>query len=250
LLQLAWENEHYIYSVLGSDTINSAVQGLADAINTFSPAMTAAASGAQITLTYLGAGQTAMTSTVGANGNRIGIYGIITGAQTESWVEWFQQMSGGTSPSQWRVTIDFSALHDESGVLIPTNSVRKMRWTYSADLQAGNYQRSEFQVVVSNWTVTGTNAGYLVAGPGSRRIEDTDSPVAYTGEWNALPNTIVPLISTGNFSGGTMHSTSKPGDSLTCTYRASQPHQLYLGTRKAFTGTHVSVMIDSLPPLD
>src|SRR5713101_1127330 len=75
LLQLAWEDEHYIYSVLGSDTMGTAVQGLADAINTFSPTMTAAASGAQITLTYLGAGQTVANSTVGANGNRIGIYG-------------------------------------------------------------------------------------------------------------------------------------------------------------------------------
>src|SRR5882724_644726 len=56
LLQLAWEGEHYIYSVLGLDTMQSAVQGLADAINTFSPTMTAVASAAQITLTYVGAG--------------------------------------------------------------------------------------------------------------------------------------------------------------------------------------------------
>src|SRR5260370_40990674 len=101
--------------------------------------MKAAARGAQIKLTYLGAGQTVVTSTVGANGNRIGIYGIITGAQTESWAEGFQQMRGGTSPSQWRGTVDFSTLHDESGVLIPTHSVRKMRWTYSTCLQPGQY---------------------------------------------------------------------------------------------------------------
>lgn len=95
LLQLAWEGEHYIYSVLGLDTVPTAVQALATAINTFSPTMTAVASGAQITLTYVGAGQTAATSTVGANGNRIGVYGIVKGAQTESWQPWFQQMSGG-----------------------------------------------------------------------------------------------------------------------------------------------------------
>jgi hypothetical protein len=240
LLQLAWEDEHYIYSVLGSDTMDSAVQGLADAINTFSPAMTAAASGAQITLTYLGAGQTVVTSTVGANGNRIGIYGIITGAQTESWVEWFQQMGGGTSPSQWRVTVDFSALHDESELLIPTNSVRKMRWTYSADLQAGSYERTEFRVTVSNWTVSGANAGYQVAGPGSRRIEDTAPQVAYTGTWD---------LGLGNFSAGTIHHTTTPGDSATCTYRASQSHQLYLGTRKAAGGTQITVAIDSGSPV-
>lgn len=236
LLQLAWEDEHYIYSVLGADTMDSAVQGLADAINTFSTAMTAAASGSEITLTYLGAGQTAETTTVGANGNRIGIYGIITGAQTESWEPWFQQMSGGISPSQWQVTLDFSALHDEHDVLIPTHSVRKMRWTYSADLQPGSYERSEFQVVVSNWTVSGTNAGYQVAGPGSRRIEDTAPEVVYTGAWG---------MGLGNCSGGTIHHTTTPGDSAACTYRASQSHQLYLGTRKAAGGTQITVTIDS-----
>ena len=50
--------------------------------------------------------------------------------------------------------------------------IRKLRWTYSADLQAGAYVRSEFQVVVSNWTVTGSGRGYSIAGPGSQRIED------------------------------------------------------------------------------
>ena len=216
LLQLAWEGEHYIYSVLGLDTMQSAVLGLAGAINTFSPTMTAVASGAQITLTYVGVGQTAATSTVGVNGNRIGIYGIVNGAQTESWQPWFQPMSGGTSPTQWRVSLDFSALHDENNVLVPMSAVRKMRWTYSADLQAGGYQRTEFQAVVSNWTVNGTNTGYQVAGPGSRRIEDTAPQIVYTGTWD---------LGLGNFSGGTIHHTTTPGDSTACTYRASQSHQ-------------------------
>ena len=235
LLQLAWEGEHYIYSVLGLDTMQSAVLGLAGAINTFSPTTTAVASGAQITLTYVGVGQTAATSTVGVNGNRIGIYGIVNGAQTESWQPWFQPMSGGTSPTQWRVSLDFSALHDENNVLVPMSAVRKMRWTYSADLQAGRYQRTEFQAVVSNWTVNGTNTGYQVAGPGSRRIEDTAPQIVYTGTWD---------LGLGNFSGGTIHHTTTPGDSTACTYRASQSHQLYLGTRKAAGGAQTTVVVD------
>jgi len=36
----------------------------------------------------------------------------------------------------------------------------------------------------------------------------------------------------GNFSAGTIHHTTTPGDSDTCTYRASHSHQLYIGTRK------------------
>ncbi|HYM06121.1 MAG TPA: hypothetical protein VEU11_06135 [Terriglobales bacterium] len=155
----------------------------------------------------------------------------------------------GISPTTWRITLNFSSLSDENGNLIPTNSVRKLRWTYSADLQPGTYQRSEFQVTVANWTVTGSNLSYQVAGPASRRVEDTAPEVAYTGVWDRLPGTNVPVISTGNFSGGTIHSTSTPGDSLACTYTASQAHQLYLGTRKASNGTQITVVLDGNAPI-
>src|SRR6185295_18296938 len=52
-------------------------------------------------------------------------------------------------------------------------NVRKMRWTWSADLQDGAYLRSEFCVAISNWIVSGTNRDYRVAGTGSRRAETT-----------------------------------------------------------------------------
>ena len=58
-----------------------------------------------------------------------------------------------------------------------------MRWTYAADLQAGTFVRSEFQVVVSDWTVTGTNRTYSVAGPGSLRIEDDARAIGYSANW-------------------------------------------------------------------
>ena len=115
-----------------------------------------------------------------------------------------------------------------------------MRWTYSADLQPGTYQRSEFQVIISNWTVSGSNLTYQVAGPGSRRIEDTAPEVAYSAHWT---------LGTGNFSGGTIHVTTTPGDSVSCTYRASQAHQLYLGTRRTFSGAQVTVAIDQQPAI-
>ena len=158
---------------------------------------------------------------------------------TETWQPWFQQLSGGTSPTQWRVTLDFNSLvADDNTTIIPTQSIRKMRWTYSADLQPGAYQRSEFQVTISNWTVSGSNLTYQVAGPGSRRIEDTAPEVRYLANWT---------LGTGNFSGGTIHVTTTPGDSISCTYRASQAHQLYLGTRRTFSGAQVTVVIDQQP---
>ena len=79
-------------------------------INTFSPTMKASRDDIQITLTYVGVGQSIATSTVGTNANRIGVYGNVTGAQTESWQPWFQQLSGGTSPTKWRTTLDFASL--------------------------------------------------------------------------------------------------------------------------------------------
>jgi len=238
-VELAWSQEHYNHLVADGDTLNSVVQNIADAINLApSPTMRASASGNQITLTW-------QASTAGANGNRIGVYGNVQADAgpsqpvTESWQPWFQQLSGGTSPTQWRVTLDFSSLvADDNVTVIPTHSIRKMRWTYSADLQPGFYERSEFQVTVSNWTVSGTNLTYQVAGPGSRRIEDTAQEVTYSGNWTQ---------GAGNFSGGTIRVTTTPGDSISCTYRASQSHQLYLGTRRTFSGAQVSVVIDQQP---
>ncbi|MBZ5590637.1 MAG: hypothetical protein LAP39_00260 [Acidobacteriia bacterium] len=247
-VELAWSLEHYSHKVVAGDTLDTVVQAIADAINNVpSPTMRASSNGSQITLTYIGAGQTLESSTVGANGNRIGVYGNVqadagpTQPVTESWSPWFQKLSGGTSPTQWRVSLDFSnLLADDNTTVIPTHSVRKMRWTYAADFQAGSYQRSEFQVTVSNWMVSGSNLTYQVAGPGSRRIEDTSLEVVYSGNWSAA---------NGNFSGGTIHVTTTPGDSVSCTYRASQAHQLYLGTRKAVSGAEITAVVDQQPAI-
>ena len=238
-IELAWSDEHYPYTLTASDTMQSAVQALVNEINGSSPTISASRSGTQITLTYVGTGQTLSNSTTGANGNLVGAYGNVWGAgMTESWQPQFQQFSGGVSPSDWRITLDFSALHDENNVLVPTTAVRKMRWTYAAALQPGNYTRSEFQVAVSNWSVAGSNLTYQVAGAGSRRIEDTDAQLIYGGSWST---------SLGNFSGGTIHCTTNPGDSVSCTYRASQTHELYLGTRATFSGGQATVTIDGGP---
>jgi hypothetical protein len=242
-IELAWSTEHYTYQVTGSDTLETAAEAVTSAIHVLSPTMDATRSGTQITLTYLGQSpggprQSVANSTTGTNGNRIGVYGNISGAKTESWQPWFQQLSGGTSPTKWRITLDFSSLQDANGVTIPMNAVRKMRWTYSADLQPGTFLRSEFQVTVSNWTVSGTNLTYKVADASTRRIEDTAPDVSYGGTWNN---------SRGNFSGGTIHDTTVPGATVSCTYRASQAHTLYLGTRRGFNGTQITVVIDNGP---
>ena len=106
-IELAWDQEHYTYQLYGSDTLASAAAALANSINTFSQTMQAAANGAAITLTLT-------NSSTGSNGNRIGVYGNVysapPGAPTESWQPGWQLLSGGVSPSQWQINLDFSSI--------------------------------------------------------------------------------------------------------------------------------------------
>ncbi len=163
-VEVAWLSEHYNYLISGSDTLEAAVLALANAINASSTTVSAVPTGAQLTLTAV--------SAMGEDGNRLGAYANVTGAQTESWSPAWQYFTGGVSPTKWGITLDFSSLtgylHSfpavgESEVAVPTNAIRKLRWTYAADFQMGAYERSEFQVVVSNWSVTGTGLTYNVA---------------------------------------------------------------------------------------
>ena len=231
-IELAWLDQHFNYRVGAGDTLESAAGALAAIItaNQAAGGVSASADGARIVLTYLGA--------PGSNGNRIGVYGTVHGVATENWAPWWNTFSGGTSPDRWRVDLDFSNLRDVNGTQVPTSSVRKMRWTWAADLQTGDFARSEFAVVVTNWTVTGTNLLYEVAGPGSRRIEDDAPDVSYAGAWTE---------ERGNYSGGSIRWTATPGAQLRCTYTAGAAHTLYLGTRRADAGGRITVQVDANP---
>ncbi|HEV2198536.1 MAG TPA: hypothetical protein VGR73_01850 [Bryobacteraceae bacterium] len=240
---LAFLQEAYTYQLFGSDTLQSAVQAVANSINAFSTLLKATATGATIRVYYT-AGTSIAASTAGANGNRFGVYSYSTGSS--NWDAAAKTLASGTSPTAWRLTLNFASLQgtltpDLSGTLVsvPTQGLRKMRWTYAADLQAARFVRSEFQVAVSNWTVTGTNRPYSVAGPGSWRAEDHDI-VAYRGTWTEAR---------GNYSGGTIHSTVTQGDSLTYSYVAEGSHNLYAGLRYLAGGASASISVDSGTPV-
>jgi hypothetical protein len=239
-IELAWLDQHFNYRLLGIDTLESAVNGLAGAINTFGDGrVTAAATGATIILTYAAAS--------GENANRIGVYGTVHGTGTEVWSPACTTFSGGASPRQWRVNLNFSALTgyidpDRTTLVpVPTTNVRKMRWTWAANLQDASFERSDFAVTITNWTVTGTNFLYRVAGTGSRRIEDDDASINYSAasQWST---------GRGNFSGNSIHWTTTPGASLSCTYTAGADHTLYLGTRRATGGGKITVQVDGGAP--
>ena len=236
---LAFLTEAYTYQMLGGDTLASAAGVIAASVTASSALLQASASGSTIQVYYTGGG-TVAASTAGANGNRFAMYSYATGAAT--WDADAQNFAHGTSPTTWRVTLDFSALEGTitpnlSGTLytIPTHLIRKIRWTYAADLQAANFTRSEFSVVVANWTVSGTNRTYAVAGPGSRRVEDHDASMVFSGTWTEVR---------GNYSGGTIHTATTPGDSLSCSYQATKSHTLYAGLRYTGTGGVVSISVD------
>ncbi len=225
---VAWLSEQYNYEISDTDSLETAVASLAAAVNTFSNTVAATADGAALTL---------RAKTAGANWNRVGVYGFTSGARTEAWSPWWTRFGGGASPSTWRVRLDFDRLKDKSGADVPVTNVRKMRWTYAAGWQDGEFQRCDFAVWVTNWTVSGTNLLYRVAGAGSRRIEDNAREIVYSGNWQA---------GTGNFSGGTIRWTTEPGAAAVCTYRAAGTHTLLLGTRACDTGGNAAVTIDGV----
>jgi hypothetical protein len=237
---LAFFSEQYTYEVVGGDTLATIITNLVASIQAGSASLWADSTVSGTIRVYYTAGGPATSSTAGANGNRFGMYSFSTGAET--WDAPSHTFANGASPTQWQVTLDFSSLQgtlttDLTGALvsIPTNSIRKMRWTYAADLQTGAYERSEFAVNVSNWTVSGSNGGYLVAGPGSRRMEDDAIQMLYGGSWTE---------SRGNYSGGTIHYASTSGASVTFAYNAAVSHTLYLGTRYTGTGATLSITVD------
>ncbi|MGD0200287.1 MAG: hypothetical protein ABSD27_05990 [Bryobacteraceae bacterium] len=223
---LAWLGEQYNYQLNSSDTVETAAAALTDAVNAFSTTVHAARSGARIVLSAI---------ETGVNWNRVGVYGFVSGARTESWSPWWKRFSGGASPTKWRIELDFGSLVDVEQQAVPTTAVRKLRWTYAAGWQDQAYERSEFEVQVTNWAVSGANRGYLVAGRGSRRIEDDAGEVVYTGAWST---------GKGNFSGGTIRWTTAAGARASCEYLAAGVHSLYLGTRQCDSGGRVAVSAD------
>ncbi len=214
------------------------------------PFLRATRSGDTLTVYYTGGVDLTASPTTGANGNRFAVYSFACsatgGASTLSWDSAAQTLSGGTSPTQWQVTIPFASL---SGYIDPDyttlhpivnpNQVRKIRWTYAADLQAGEFARSEFAVAVSGWTVSGTGIEYSVAGPGSVRVDDFSDAMIYSGAWSLTSG-----LSIGNYSGGTIHLSTTAGDAVQCTYACAFAHTLYLGTRYLDNGSQVSIAVD------
>jgi hypothetical protein len=235
VIELEWNgSEHYNYAIVDGDTLVSAASSLAAIVNSISTTVVASNNASAITLTLT-------NSSLGENANRTGVYGTVLGGGSEVWQPEAQQFSGGTSPSAWQVTVPFGNLTDaDTGEVFSATNVRKMRWTYAADLQPAAFARTQFQVTVSNWTVTGANRQYSVAGPGSHRIEDDSTILTYTGTWSPSAS------NRGNYSGGSIAYTDTPSSAVACSYAEPAAHQLYLGTRYTPVGGAITVSVDGV----
>ncbi len=234
------ENHHY-YEVQGGDSLADIARGVATAVTGNSsivgnPDFSATSDGASVVIMWKNGGRNALyPQLLGANGNRVTVYGFAEGV-AQVWQQPSAGFSGGQFPSKYQVSFDFGALKANLG--IPTDRVRKLRWTWAADLQAATFQQTEFQVMISNWTVTGLNRQHLVAGPGSRRIEEIDTAVSYDRPWT---------LETGNYSGSKICWTDQQNDSCTITYSETATHELFLGTRRYASAANVTVSVDGQP---
>jgi len=236
---LAFSEEHYYFQGLGGETLFTVAAGIAAAINNGSTRFTATSSGA--TVTVFCNGPNAELALLGSNGNRMSMYGFSQNS-VPVWQTTSATFSGGAFPSVYRVTLNFANLRGITNANpntlqpIPTTNVRKVRWTWAADLQNQEFSQTEFQVNVSNWSVVGTNTLYRFAGQGSRRVEDTNASIAYSGSWQ---------LETGNYSNSKIHSTSTPGDSVTITYSETSSHLAYLGLRRTDGAPPVTIIVDN-----
>lgn len=244
---LSWMGEHHTHVCWATDTLEDVTEAITLSINSTtigSKNMMAVREGRSITLIFVGEDDGVRSeladSRTGANGNRVGAYGHATPGSGLFWEVAAQTLSGGISPSKWRFSIDFSSMVDRNGVPVPMDRVRKVRWTYAAELQAGEYLRSDFAVRFSNWIVSGSNIRYRVAGPGSRRIDCRDTRVQYYGQsWG-------PYLR-GNYSGGLIRRASQYSDGFSITYRSDQAHELFLGSRLLDQAPSIAFRVDSEP---
>jgi hypothetical protein len=228
VIGLCWLNYSYSYTLTVKDTLASAVAGLAAAIGG-----AASASGASITITL------PASIAQGANGNFVGAYGTVTG--DGAWTPAAAYFNGGQSPTAWTITIDFSSLNE--------TTIQRMWLTFAPAMQNQQFTQEEFSAVFTNWTLTDPN-GRLplsVAGPGSVRIQQSDSWCSYTGYWEAAPTAL------GWWSMGAAvvaaYNAGDPLAAVTIQTSCQSPCDLYVGTRLDWNCGILSATLDGGAPI-
>jgi hypothetical protein len=174
----------------------------------------------------------------GRDGNMIRLYTLASSPSTLAFDQAHYPLSGGTSAVTWNCSFDFTAL----GI----DSIRQCWLTFAPSLaNATAYTATEWQATFSDWHLieadgTDTVKALQVAGPGSVRIEESDSACTFTANWS---------LESGFYSRYFAHAASLLNESVTVTYTCQFTHNLYLGTSLYGTtasGGDVTLVEDTL----
>ena len=227
---------------LTQTTAGSILQSIAQQINAVNwpanstPALTAAVSGSNLVI----------TAAPGADGNMIAFYQTDnTGGARLYFTASNWDLGGGSSDNvSWHVHIDFSTLG--------WSNVDKVWWTIAPALPAGQaYQSTEWQMVVTNWTVT-DSAGkrpLKVAGPGSVRIEEDSTWVGTSGYWESAPGNDPVNGAFAFWSQGRAIRAATASASVTIETHCQSTHDIYVGTRLDTNCGIVSATLDGGAPI-
>lgn len=202
--------ETYTLRSIGASTIAAALAAQIDAVEwdrlEIPHGLSASADGNAVTIT---------ATRPGAEGNMLRMYAVWKNDRLRA-DKTDLEFADGVSDVTWRVSLDFSALQ------IP--SIREMWLTLAPALTNGaEYTSEEWEAEFTNWSLSGPEERRMlqVAGPGSVRVEDTDTLCTYTGDWT---------VETGFFSGGEARRTSTINDSVSVRYYCASEHDLWVGT--------------------
>ena len=231
---LWYQNLAFDYIAQGSETPADVCAAIAAQINSINwnangpVTLYASAAGSEITI----------SAEPGGDGNMVTFYELHKNANLFFTPAAVELSGGGSDNVPWHVHADFS--------LLGWNDIQKLWLTFAPALANGcGYGETEWNVVVSNWTVTGAaeTRALKVAGANSVRIEEDDAWVAYSGFWEPSPE------AKGVFSEGRARRASQTNAAATVATCCGQTHDIYVGTRFDFDCGKVDVLLDGVPAL-
>ena len=169
-----------------------------------------------------------LASRGGSDGNLLRLYSTAkTGTLVLDQAE--LQLAGGNSNVTWSCSVDFSA----TGFA----QLRQCWLTFAPSLQNGAFESTEWEAVFSNWLVSGPDSKRLlkVAGPGSVRLEETDSACTFGGDW---------AVEAGFYSKCFAKATRDMTATLDIAYSCQFTHDLYIGTSLYVDRAKAGVRLD------
>ena len=191
--------------------------------------------------------QLVITAAPGADGNMVAFYQTDNTSSSRLYFtasNW--NLSGGSSDNvSWHVHIDFTVLG--------WSNADKVWWTIAPALPNSQaYQPTEWQMVVTNWSVTSSPASKRVAQGRWARISPDrrrQSVGSTSGYWEAAPGNDPVNGAFAFWSQGRAIRAAAAGASLTIETQCQSTHDIYVGTRLDTNCGIVSAALDGGAPV-